>query len=201
MKERFTPGLLQRKRTRRFNLEVSYTRFFSERQVFFACRSFRAISGARRQVAPLSLSPSFALVVSHTRPLPAPSPAPSLFFASCSPCLTPALRLQRPVFSCRPFPAASSRPAHLPSATSALRPASPSARKNRNFPPPLDSGVHDIKNTETLRAGCKSPPAVTPAHGGSPRASFQGKRRRPGVIPGPTVTVRMKENGIFASVF
>ena len=47
MKERFTPGLLQRKRTRRFNLEVSYTRFFSERQVFFACRSFRAISGAR----------------------------------------------------------------------------------------------------------------------------------------------------------
>ena len=54
----------------------------------------------------------------------------------------------------------------------------------------------EIAVGNVLRAGCDSPPAVMARNASSPRAlaatSRQCKVSRPGVIPGPTVIVRMK---------
>jgi len=52
------------------------------------------------------------------------------------------------------------------------------------------------KADSVLRAGRNSPPAVSATRRGSPRAPspLSGRRvSRPGAMPGPTVTVRMKE--------
>ena len=59
---------------------------------------------------------------------------------------------------------------------------------DKKSPPSIDDG-------DVLRAGCDSPPAVMMRKASSPRA-LGGLRvvkvSRPGVIPGPTVIVRMK---------
>src|SRR5690606_37398750 len=49
-----------------------------------------------------------------------------------------------------------------------------------------------------LRAGRNSPPAVC-GNGREPASAFRGRVSRPGAMPGPTVTVRMKENVLFGS--
>ena len=110
-----------------------------------------------------------------------------------------------PLFPTARFPRTSHAPPPGPAFGGiAMRPPFPPAEsalgtsETSKVPPlPLTAAATSLKNTGTLRAGCKSPPAVTPDRG-SPRASFQGKGRRPGAIPGPTVTVRKKENGFFA---
>lgn len=53
------------------------------------------------------------------------------------------------------------------------------------FPPlPLTPAAGTLKHTGTLRAGCKSPPAVNPLARGSPRARFQGKSADPVQVRG-----------------
>ncbi|GFM53774.1 hypothetical protein PSCICE_50410 [Pseudomonas cichorii] len=61
-------------------------------------------------------------------------------------------------------------------------------------PAPTSNNVGNV-----LRAGCNSPPAVMARNASSPRALGEiqvltelFKVSRPGVIPGPTVIVRMK---------
>ena len=59
---------------------------------------------------------------------------------------------------------------------------------------PLDRKCHGIKKYRNSQGGVQVPTGGEP-HRGSPRARFQGKRRRSGESPGPTVTVRKKEHG------
>ena len=54
----------------------------------------------------------------------------------------------------------------------------------------------DHRETNVLRAGWKSPPAVIASIASARQRLpvYVGKVSRPGEIPGPTVIVRMKEN-------
>ena len=107
-----------------------------------------------------------------------------------------------------PRPALPQKRPHLPFAPASVSPekASSPARnppKTRKLSPaPLDTSRQDIKTYKNSQGGVKVPTGGDPPiPRGSPRARFQGKKRRSGANPGPTVTVRKKENGFLASVF
>ena len=123
---------------------------------------------------------------------PCPIPWPSLSLRRTSPPTRTHPRKKRlqVSFSAASIPPKSVLPARKPPKTRKLSPS------------PLDTSRQDIKTYKNSQGGVKVPTGGDPPiPRGSPRARFQGKKRRSGANPGPTVTVRKKENGFLASVF
>ena len=139
------------------------------------------MGASRRSVAALSLFPSAPRF---------PGPRPSLRRTHIPRPALPQRRLNSPFAPASVFPEKASSPARNPPKTRKLSPA------------PLDTSRQDIKTYKNSQGGVKVPTGGDPPiPRGSPRARFQGKKRRSGANPGPTVTVRKKENGFLASVF
>lgn len=85
-------------------------------------------------------------------------------------------------------------------------PPSPASVRNppemRNLSaPPLDTGRRYIKTYRNSQGGVQVPTGGEPPCAGQPAGAFSREKRRSGASPGPTVTVRKKENGFLASVF
>ena len=139
------------------------------------------MEASRRSVAALSLFPSAPRFPSPALPCAARTfPRPAL----------PQKRPHLPFVPASVFPEKASSPARNPPKTRKLSPS------------PLDTSRQDIKTYKNSQGGVKVPTGGDPPiPRGSPRARFQGKKRRSGANPGPTVTVRKKENGFLASVF
>ena len=100
-----------------------------------------------------------------------------------------------------PVPLPSSVPHHSP-----IVPPSPASVRNppemRNLSaPPLDTGRRYIKTYRNSQGGVQVPTGGEPPCAGQPAGAFSREKRRSGASPGPTVTVRKKENGFLASVF
>ena len=100
-----------------------------------------------------------------------------------------------------PVPLPSSVPHHSP-----IGPPSPASVRNppemRNLSaPPLDTGRRYIKTYRNSQGGVQVPTGGEPPCAGQPAGAFSREKRRSGASPGPTVTVRKKENGFLASVF
>lgn len=125
--------------------------------------------------------------------IPAFSPlSPSIFPFRVRPRLRPAS-----VSASVPFPS----PHHSP-----IGPPSPASVRNppemRNLSaPPLDTGRRYIKTYRNSQGGVQVPTGGEPPCAGQPAGAFSREKRRSGASPGPTVTVRKKENGFLASVF
>ena len=105
-----------------------------------------------------------------------------------------------------PSPRRSRSPPPSASHYSPIGPSSPASVRNppemRNLSaPPLDTGRRYIKTYRNSQGGVQVPTGGEPPCAGQPAGAFSREKRRSGASPGPTVTVRKKENGFLASVF
>ena len=112
--------------------------------------------------------------------LPRPSPPPSPRRSRSPPLIGPS-----------PLP-------HRPSLPASVR--NPPEMRNLSAPP-LDTGRRYIKTYRNSQGGVQVPTGGEPPCAGQPAGAFSREKRRSGASPGPTVTVRKKENGFLASVF
>lgn len=133
--------------------------------------------------------------------LPDTPPSAIPAFSPLSPSIFPFLVRPRLRLRVGPVPLPSSVPHNSP-----IDPPSPASVRNppemRNLSaPPLDTGRRYIKTYRNSQGGVQVPTGGEPPCAGQPAGAFSREKRRSGASPGPTVTVRKKENGFLASVF